>query len=256
MKLIKSTALLTAAISLSGCVFHVGSSNARSADIHLEESLIISTDQLKMLEVESGSGELVIIGVDNVNEITVKADIYTDKDSNYDLSLKKVGSRAVLVAKNSSTSGFWNGSSPSIDLHVTVPKALALDIDDGSGSIDIKNINNKVTIEDGSGDMSVKNIQGDLAIEDGSGELEVSNISGNVDIDDGSGEMSIADISGAVSVVDGSGDMDIHHVGGSVTIDDGSGDINLSDAGALTITESGSGGLKVKDVKGEFNIDS
>ncbi|TRX55747.1 DUF4097 family beta strand repeat-containing protein [Thalassomonas sp. M1454] len=256
MKLIKSIALLTAAITLSGCVFHVGSSNARSADIHLQESLTITSEQLNMLEVESGSGELVITGSDNVTEITVKADIYTDNDKNYDLSLKKVGSRAVLVAKNNSTSGFWNGNSPSIDLHVTVPKSLALDIDDGSGPIEVKNINNKVTIDDGSGSLLVKNIQGDVTIEDGSGELQVSNVSGNVDIDDGSGEMSIADISGSVKVVDGSGDMNIHHIGGSVTIDDGSGDIDLSDAGGLTITESGSGGLKVKDVKGEFNIDS
>ena len=256
MKLIKSTALLTAAITLSGCVFHVGSSNARSADVHLQESLIISSDQLQMLEVESGSGKLIISGADNVTEITVKADIYTDQDKNYDLSLEKVGSRALLIAKNNSTSGFWKGDSPSIDLHVIVPNSLALDIDDGSGSIEVKNINNKVSIDDGSGSIFVKNIQGDLSIEDGSGELEVSNVSGNVDIDDGSGEMSIVDINGAVTVVDGSGDMDIHHVGGSVTIDDGSGGIDVSDAGGLTITESGSGGLKVKDIKGEFNIDS
>ena len=253
MKMTKLAALLSAVLILPGCVIHVG---AQSADVELQENLSIASSGVKTLEVESGAGFLNIVGVEGATEITVKADIETTKKHNYELELTKVGSRAVLVAKHGSTSGFWNGSSPSINLTVQVPKHLALDIDDGSGDISITDINNFVEVEDGSGSLFIKNIQGDLIVDDGSGELEISNVSGDVDIDDGSGEMTVTDIAGSVKVEDGSGEMTLRHIGGMVTIDDGSGSIEVKDAGGLTITDSGSGGLNIKDVKGEFNIDS
>ncbi len=253
MKLTKLAALLSAVLILPGCVIHVGAS---STNVHFEESLNLNATQLQMLEVESGSGELTITGKEGVDEISVVAKIHTTEDRDYVLTLTQNGSRAVLTAKNGSTSGMWNGNSPSIDLIVTVPKNMALDIVDGSGSIRIANINNNVEIDDGSGELAIKNIQGDLTIEDGSGDLEIANVSGNVKIDDGSGELIVQYIAGSVDVNDGSGDLIIRHVGGAVTIDDGSGGIDVLDAGGLTITESGSGGLQVKDIKGEMNIDS
>lgn len=253
MNNLKYASLMAMIFTLSGCVFHVG---AKSADVHIEKSMALSSDQLKMLEVDAGAGLLTIKGVDGATDIDVQANIYTNKNHDYLLTLEKVGSRAVLVAKHKSTSGFWNGDSPRIDLVVKVPKNLILDIDDGSGSISVTNINNLVEIDDGSGEIHVNNINGDLIIEDGSGEIEVSNVSGNIDIEDGSGELFVKEVGGSVNIDDGSGDLTLRHIGGKVTIDDGSGGIEVTDAGGLTITESGSGGLKVKDIKGEFNIDS
>lgn len=252
-KLTKVAMLLSAVMILPGCVIHV---SASSADVHLQEELQLSANQLDMLEVDAGAGSLTIKGDANATDISVSASIHTTKDKDYQLLLVKKGSRAVLTSEHGSTSGFWNGQSPSIDLTITVPAHLALDIDDGSGDISINGINNHVDISDGSGELLVKNVQGNLSIEDGSGELEINNVSGDVTIDDGSGELVVKNISGNVSVTDGSGDLSIHHVGGKVSIDDGSGGIDVLDAGGLNITESGSGGLKVKDIKGEFSIDS
>ncbi|KGJ97162.1 DUF4097 family beta strand repeat protein [Thalassotalea sp. ND16A] len=253
MKITKVAALLSMALVLPGCVIHVG---AQSADVHLQETLSLNASDLTSLEVESGSGVLIIAGKAGATEISVQADIETSKKRNYELTLEKVGSKAVLVAKHQSTSGFWNGNSPQINLEITVPQHLALTIDDGSGDIKITDINNAVDIEDGSGEIIVKNVQGNLHLDDGSGELQVTNVSGDVAINDGSGEIWVADIAGSVNVDDGSGDLTLHNIGGMVTIDDGSGDIEVRDAGGLTITESGSGGLNVKAVRGEFNIDS
>lgn len=253
MNKVKCASVIAMVLTLSGCVFHVG---AKSADVHVEKSLALNSEQLKMLEVDAGAGGVTIKGVADANEIEVQANVYTNKDYDYILTLDKVGSRAVLVAKHKSTSGFWNGDSPRIDIVVSVPQHLSLEIDDGSGTISINNINNLVDIDDGSGDIYVKNINGDLIIEDGSGEINIKNVSGDIDIDDGSGELFVKDVGGSVNIEDGSGDLTLHHIGGKVTIDDGSGGIDVTDVGGLTITESGSGGLKIKDVKGEFNIDS
>lgn len=253
MKSFKVIALLSSVIMMSGCVIHV---NAQSANVQLEEELVLSASDLNELEIETGSGEVSITGLEGATEIKVLAQIHTTKDKNYELTLTQSGKKAFIVAQHDSTSGFWNGNSPSIDLIITVPKNMTISVDDGSGALSISGINGFVNVEDGSGALFINDIDGDLIVDDGSGELEIKNISGDIDVTDGSGSLFISDIGGTVNVDDGSGEMTVQHIGGNVTINDGSGSIEVIDAGGLKITDSGSGGLKVKDVKGNFDIDS
>ncbi|WP_371377091.1 DUF4097 family beta strand repeat-containing protein [Thalassotalea aquiviva] len=237
---------------LSGCVVHI---SAQKADVQLEQRLALATSEIQSLEIEQGSGDIHIESAE-VDEIQVTAKVYTTKERNYQLSLSKSKEQAVLVAKHHSSSGFWHGDSPSIDLFIRLPKELSLAIDDGSGSIYIHNMANFVEIDDGSGNIEINNLDADLIVEDGSGAITISQVSGDLDVTDGSGAISIVDVLGAVTVNDGSGELTIKHVGGQVTIEDGSGDIDVFDVGGLNITNSGSGRLKVEGVKGEFNIDS
>lgn len=251
----KSTKILSAALlamSLSGCVIHV---NAQRADVELEETLTLSSAALTQFDLDTGAGSLEVIGSSGISEITVDAYIRTTEDKNYILTLERHGSRAKLVAEHESHSGYWKGSSPTIDLVVKVPDSLMINIDDGSGDLNVRNINNSVFVEDGSGAASVENIKGDVSIEDGSGELVVKDINGNVTVDDGSGELSIAKVIGDVMVEDGSGSLNIYDISGKVTLDDGSGSIDVNKAGGLEIIDAGSGGLKIANVTGSVNID-
>jgi DUF4097 and DUF4098 domain-containing protein YvlB len=273
MKHTKIISAIGLATLMSGCVVVASPSRA---DFHIQKELSLDARSLTAFDIETGSGSLVVVGEKGLNEIKVTADIYTDKKytDNYELTLKESGNSAFLVAKNHSSSGFWVGNSPHIDVVIHVPEAMALDIDDGSGDININNINAQVNIKDGSGDLVVKNIMGDTNINDGSGEIEVDQISGDVNIVDGSGEININEVNGNLTIddgsgtiyakningnadiEDGSGDLTVKRITGTVTVDDGSGSININDAGGLKILESGSGGLKVSNVKGDFNIDS
>jgi DUF4097 and DUF4098 domain-containing protein YvlB len=274
MKYTKIIAAMGLATLMSGCVV-IASSPSR-ADFHIQKELSLDAGSLTALDIETGSGSLVIIGKSGLTEIKVTADIYTDKENtdNYELTLNESGQSGFLVAKNHSTSGFWIGSSPRIDVVIHVPESMSLDIDDGSGNMDISDINAQVDIKDGSGGLMVKNIKGDTNINDGSGEIEVSQVNGNLSIIDGSGEINIDEIRGdltiddgsgtiyakniygSADIEDGSGDLTVKKITGVVTIDDGSGSINIKDAGGLKILDSGSGGLKVSNVKGDYTIDS
>ena len=162
VKNILATTLL--GVSLSGCIVVAKPSYA---DWHQQKELSLSSHQLDALVVEAGAGKLNIKGQNGLDEITVIADIYTSKSAqqDYELTLEQRGSRAYLVAKNESTSGFWVGDSPKIDVVVHVPSQLRLDIDDGSGDIEVKN----------AGDLNV--------LESGSGELQISGIIGTTKID-------------------------------------------------------------------------
>lgn len=272
MKLAQILLFITGTTLLSGCIVIASPSHA---NYHSQQELIIDAQTLNALEVEAGAGSLIIVGSEHVTEITVVADLYTkNRDAvDYELTLTDAGKGAILIAKINS-SGFWQGDAPHIDIKVTMPSHLTLNVDDGSGAINISNINAEVKVKDGSGDLTIQNVKRDLEINDGSGSLYISQIMGNVTVIDGSGEMEISDVSGNLNVndgsgsiyvkgisgntifKDGSGDLTVRKVDGMVTIDDGSGDIDVEQAGGLKILQSGSGGLRVKKVKGGFEIDS
>lgn len=253
MKFPHSILFVSVASLLSGCVIVA---NPSYADVHIQKELTLHASQLKQLMVEAGAGNLVVTGSATTEQIHVSADIYTEKShqDNYRFELSQSGQSASLVAKMNSTSGFWHGDSPHIDIRITMPNHLLLAIEDGSGDIEIENIDAAIEINDGSGGISIEHVKGNVTIEDGSGELQLKHIQGDVNIDDGSGSITVRNIAGDTFIEDGSGDLTVRDVTGTVTIDDGSGSIDIERAGNVTILESGSGGLRVKEVSGNFEI--
>ncbi len=286
----KPVSLISGILLLSGCVFHISPS---VASVKQTQQLSLPSNNLEHLTILSGAGSLDIQGSNTATNISVDAIIYTaDIDDEYELTLEKSGTQAKLVAQNKSNNGisFYSGQSPSINLVVTVPNTLNLDINDGSGDIVINEMQSNIDVKDGSGSLSingaknlniddgsgsiyVKNVVGDLALNDGSGSIDIDNVSGNVAIEDGSGEMQVTNVTGVLNVEDGSGgitikhikgavtvddnsgDMLIEHIGSSVTIEDGSGDIRVNYAKALTITEAGSGDVSIDNISGTVKLD-
>ena len=204
--------------------------------------LSLAAQGIDKLEIDCGAGFLRVRGVEALNSIEVKAEIYVRgiadqkmKEFLKDyvkLSLEKKGSSAVLVSRidNRPFSFFREAR---IDLTVNVPKKIDMRIDDGSGSIDVESIMGNLTIDDGSGGIRVENIQGDLKIDDGSGEIEIRDIAGNVTIHDGSGGIDAINIGGSLTVSDGSGGIDIDRVEKD-----------------LILKDTGSGGVHYRDIKG------
>lgn len=254
MKITKTSVLFGLLAVLSACVIHI-QTNDSIADIELEETLSISAEGLNTFKIDAGAGSLEIIGVDSENLINVTAEIITTDDRDYTLSLESKGSSAYLVAEHHNTSGSWYGSSPYINLTVTMPKDMLLDVKDGSGFIKIENIARDVIIDDGSGFMEIASVGGDLTVDDGSGYITIDGVNGAVDIDDGSGALSVENVDGNVEIEDGSGELTVYDVGGAVTIDDGSGGIDVNGADALYVIDSGSGGLQFKNIKGKVEVD-
>jgi len=206
------------------------------------ESLSLQAEGVDRLEINCGAGFLKVRGVESLGSIEVKGEINIQgidgKKSeefikgNIEFTLERKGSRAVLISRVKDRPLFslrdtW------IDLTVDVPLGINLDIEDGSGSIDIEKIRGSLTVEDGSGEIQVRDIQGDLEIDDGSGEIDIRNVRGDVRIDDGSGSIEISGIEGNVTVRDGSGSIDIERVEKD-----------------LILKGTGSGGLHFRNIRG------
>jgi DUF4097 and DUF4098 domain-containing protein YvlB len=147
-----------------------------NAPLYKETELTLDASNLKGFDIDVGPGDIKITGKSNSDEILVEAKIYGKKldDNDFTLSLNTRGSKATLEAhftKDTKRNEY-------IDLKVTMPNSLALDLNDRSGDVWIKSVNANVAINDRSGDIELSDIKGDLSIDDRSGDITVSHLGG------------------------------------------------------------------------------
>jgi hypothetical protein len=218
------------------------------------ETLTLDARDLRALKIDAGPGFLKIDATSG-DRIEVVAEIIADS-GDYQLTLERKGDRAVLVSDVEPWAAIFLAEWPRINLTVKVPANLALDINDGSGYIQITGMRAKASIDDGSGEIIVRDHVGDVRIDDGSGEIDVAGVTGNVTIEDGSGPITVRNIVGDVKVDDGSGSMEVEKVDGRVTVRDGSGSIDVSDVTrGLNIIDSGSGSVHTHNISGGVERD-
>lgn len=225
------------------------------------KQLSLEARGIEKFDVDCGSGFLKIYGETNRDEIEVEAEIILDGMSERKaedfmrnrvrLSLKTRGDTACLIADIDSKFSLFSWGSREINLTVRMPSELAMQVEDGSGTIWIDNIHNNIQVDDGSGNMMIRNVTGLVRIDDGSGEIECVDVGGDVEIDDGSGDISLEMIGGAVDIEDGSGSIRVDEAVGDVTIQDGSGSIMVDRVQRNVIIQTdGSGGVDISRVEG------
>ncbi|MCL1075656.1 DUF4097 family beta strand repeat-containing protein [Shewanella dokdonensis] len=250
---VRSTLLMLACVlPLTGCVFYVNGAHSEPLN-HGHRTLQLNAAEIQQLTADTGAGDLVIVGVAEQQQITVDADVYDYPDVPAKLTLEQHGTQAVLVAKFDSHFSI-NRNSPYINLRVTVPAAMVLDVTDGSGQLEIRDMTANIKVVDGSGDLTIRGAH-DLDINDGSGSVTLANISGKIRLDDGSGDIDIRDVGGDIRIDDGSGSMTVKNVQGTVTIDDGSGDIDVRHTQGLNIINAGSGDVHFDNINGPVTMD-
>ena len=205
-------------------------------------------DGVRELAIEAGAGSLEISGDPNADAILVIATVTVanekaDKareimESDMVLTLERNGDTALLKSYFKSDGSWGWGAQNGIALEVRVPERLGLAVDDGAGS------------------MEIRDVRGDIKIDDGSGSIVMTAVGGNIEVDDGSGSISIDGAGDDIRIVDGSGSIRVRQVGGSVIVADGSGSIDVRDVGRdLIVEEDGSGGLRFADVQGRVEQD-
>jgi hypothetical protein len=236
-------------------VGHVAS--ASGCAVGEERTLTVDAGIGDLLNVDAGSGELSVEGVEGLESVRVTATLCAADDGLFrglDVSLRRSGSQVELDTDYPSSGG-WSDGYARIDLVVEVPRGMAADIDDSSGSMEITGVG-ALTIDDSSGDIEVVGASGPVRIDDSSGGIRIQDVSGDVDIEDGSGEIDVRDVRGSVVLSDGSGSIDVGDVTGEVRIrEDGSGSIGVVGVGGDFVVErDGSGGIRHSRVNGRVDI--
>ena len=189
------------------------------------------------MHIDLEAGNLVVEVVPDLTEVKITGEACSSELEQLPLVQLKVESvdgvlKLASVFPDISNVGFG------LDLTVQMPPGIPVRVKNGSGAI------------------SMQGVAG-VEIDDGSGSIELSDIHGDVRIDDGSGSLSLTGVTGSVWIDDGSGNMEVRRVEGSVTIeDDGSGSIFVEDVrGDVIVEDDGSGSIDVRLVGGDFRVE-
>ena len=217
-------------------------STTAMADYTESRELVQETDGDTTLNIDAGAGTLNVSGSNSVDVILVEAVIVVDGVSDKKarklveervrLEMVRSGDTVRLVSDIDDGGWSWN-QQLRIDLEIQIPDSMNLVVDDGSGSIVVRDVLGDVAIDDGSGSVDIFNV-GSLYLDDGSGSIDVRGVRGDVEVDDGSGGLDISDVGGSVRIDDGSGSIDVRSVVADlIIISDGSGGVNYSDIGGV-----------------------
>ncbi len=126
-----------------------------------------------------------------------------------------------------------------------------VDLDSGSGRIDVEDIVGDLSVDTGSGSVTVAGVVGEVSIDTGSGSVDVEGVRGPVlTVDTGSGSVDVMDVEADVVEVDtGSGSVQLARVAApNIVVDTGSGSVDLHVLSAVDriVVDTGSGGVTLR----------
>ena len=213
--------------------------------------------------IEAAAGLLRIEGVQGISEVRVRGTARSNNRSRLNdirLIAERRGDvvfiKADMPDQNSRSWNWRDDWNTALDLVIEVPVTLALDVEDGSGDVEVRNAG-ALELEDGSGNIDIRGAHGSVRVRDGSGNVMIDGVEGRVDVDDGSGEIRAKNVTGNFTVgSDGSGNIDVSGVGGTLRIEeDGSGNIDVDRvAGDFVVDNDGSGDIRYDTVKGSVKL--
>ena len=210
----------------------------------------MGAEAAQRLLVNARSGDLTIRGQEGLTEVRVGARACASNRNLLEQMDLKVSQSGDAVQVNVIYPDRLVNESAWMDLTIDAPAALVARVDGGSGNTHIVDLAG-LDLDKGSGDVEILRINGDLKLVTGSGNFRLEEVTGKTTLDSGSGDLVMRKLQGAVRVADkGSGRFEASELGGSLTIRNlNSGDLVLqSVAGDVQIDDKGSGHFLIRDV--------
>jgi len=225
---------------------------------------VLDLEGSEMLVVLAGAGDLEIKGDKEASAATIRGRVCVSDEDWLDESridtLK--GRTAEIIVELPEISASWSlmgNIYAYIDLEITVPASMVMDIKDSSGDVEIDGIGS-LSLKDSSGDILVENIEGSVTVHDSSGDMVLNDIGGDVTVgSDSSGDIRGRDVAGSVLVSrDSSGDIRFIDVGRDFTVErDSSGDITAKGVGGDVVVKwDSSGDIISSNVNGNIQTPS
>ncbi len=203
------------------------------------------------INIASGNG---IIKKGNSDEVKVTLE-YTYDDDDYEPSFDQNGSTLRIREEFDRGRRNWNIRGKS-KWTLEIPDGLMVDMNTGSGNIEITGLKVELDANSGSGNVDVENITGDTRLTTGSGNIYARNMNGRLKANTGSGTIRVSDVDGDTNLSTGSGNIRASRLKGGLEMTTGSGNV---DALGIIVTDysrffTGSGNVDV-ELGGEPNSD-
>lgn len=233
-------------------------SAADNCQFHANRNLTLSLAGVRSVVIETGSYDFHVKAGNTARAEGRACASSQEALDRLQLTQRREGDRLIIGTDSERNNWSWGRSDySSLDVNITLPGKMPLDMNVGSGDGDVAGIAH-VDGSVGSGDLTVRSADR-LEARIGSGDIRADDI-GQLELDAvGSGDFEATNIRGNVRIGSiGSGGVDLRKVGGSVdarTI--GSGDLSVATVGGgLHVAHVGSGSVDHSDVKGRVDIPS
>ena len=201
-------------------------------------------DDIDFVGVNIASGS-AYVKKSNSNQVKVTVE-YTYDDDDYTPEFDVSGSRLRVKEEFGRGRRNWNIKGKST-WTFELPDGIELDLNTGSGNVEVVGLEVRMRVSSGSGSIEVENTKGDSRVNTGSGNISITQLTGEVRANTGSGNIRIREVEGDSDLNTGSGNVRATDVTGKMRYNTGSGRI---DAENLTITDhsrfsTGSGNVDV-----------
>ena len=192
-----------------------------SAAAEENKTLKIDAEKPVSLSVNDDAGDVTIVGADvEAVEVRIVKTGYGSNDARAEEALKGIkydlkqsGNTITFTYK---LDGRQTREVNTVDIIVTVPTETSVEVDNGFGVVDIKDLKGDVDVNGDFGDATINNIEGALSLENASGEIQVSNVdagSKDVNIEADFGKISLEKVNGNdITVSSSSGSLTLSNV--------------------------------------------
>jgi len=244
------SSLALSAVALAPALLHA------QREYSAPRSASASTAGITTIRVANGSGRLTITGNPSATAVRATGTAHASSQSELQdvkLLVERDGNDIVVRPDMPDS---WNGCDCSLDMTVEVPTSIQLEVRDGSGGAELRNVG-RARVQSGSGGVRIEHTSGDVSVRSGSGEAELSDVHGNVEASSGSGGVTMDGVTGSVEIEHaGSGSVSLSKVGGSVHVGSiGSGSLDADGVGGdLTVESKGSGSVHYTSVRGKVSV--
>jgi DUF4097 and DUF4098 domain-containing protein YvlB len=135
----------------------------------------------------------------------------------------------------------------SVDLQVTAPAGTDLRLHTGAGNVIVRDLTGPVDVDTGSGNVQLENVSAEVTAQSGSGNMTVQGSAGPVRVSTGSGNVQVEGASGELYADTGSGNITVRDTRGQVRLETGSGNLRYQGAPSGDCRfETGSGSITLE----------
>jgi DUF4097 and DUF4098 domain-containing protein YvlB len=252
---------ILAGLVLAGCTLTEGFEYSGTAS----STEVMPLGGVEVVEFRLGSEDVEVVSKEDTDATFIIKKAWKANDKEYgqklldevEITIERDGDRLVIKREGSKVRDGWDMITKgyvSIDITVTIPADVRLDIATGSGDIDLDDRTAPVKVSTGSGDVVAAQMGAGFEMDTGSGDIHLRSVNGLFKFSSGSGDIRVDEVYGRVETSSGSGDVDIDLVRGDVKVSTGSGDVGLGTLEGNLHARTSSGDVTVHDHKGEADI--
>ncbi|HSJ55281.1 MAG TPA: DUF4097 family beta strand repeat-containing protein, partial [Anaerolineae bacterium] len=206
-----------------------------------EENRTFTVEPGAALRVDSFAGNVTVQAADEGHILVVATRRAGTSASRERIQVQYQETAGGLEIRTTRPVGLLNAR---VDFQIQVPPGTPLELDTGSGNVEVRGVTEGVRAETGSGNVTALGLAGDVELDTGSGNVDLQDVVGTVTVETGSGNLTLRGVEGDLAAHTGSGSIMVEGATGQARLDTGSGSVEYrgTPAGECRF-ETGSGSV-------------